>query len=78
VKDLLASYTLLDKVVAYVKDEGGNLSTLAKVFTFVVTCMPFALATPWQVSCFGRGFNKACQYACHLTLKCVLGFKRLV
>jgi hypothetical protein len=32
-------------VVAYVKDEGGNLSTLAKAFTFVVTCMPFALAT---------------------------------
>jgi hypothetical protein len=51
VKDLVALYTLLDKVVAYVKDEDGNLSTLAKAFTFVVTCMPFALATPWQGSC---------------------------
>ncbi len=77
-KDLLVSYNLLDTVVAYVKDEGGNLSTLAKAFTFVVTCMPFALATPWQGSCFGHGFSKACQYACNLTLKCVLGFERLV
>jgi len=29
VKDLLASYNLLDKLVAYVKDEGGNLSAFA-------------------------------------------------
>jgi hypothetical protein len=29
VRDLLASYNLLKKLVAYVKDEGGNLSTLA-------------------------------------------------
>ncbi len=77
-KDLLTLYNLLDKVVAYVKDEGGNLSTLAKAFIFVVTCMPFALATPWHGSCFGYGFSKACQYAYNLTLKCVLGFKRLV
>jgi hypothetical protein len=69
---------LLDIVVAYVKDEGGNLSTLVKAFTFVVTCMPFALATPWQGSCFRHGFSNACQYACNLTLKCVLGFERLV
>jgi len=29
VKDLLSFYNLLDKIIAYVKDEGGNLSTLA-------------------------------------------------
>ncbi len=29
VRDLLASYNLLKKLVVYVKDEGGNMSTLA-------------------------------------------------
>jgi hypothetical protein len=29
VRDLMASYNLLKKLIAYVKDEGGNLSTLA-------------------------------------------------
>ncbi len=29
-KDFLVQYKLLDKVMAYVKDEGVNLSTLTK------------------------------------------------
>ncbi len=33
VKDLLASFNLLHKFVTYVKDKGGNLSTLAQAFT---------------------------------------------
>jgi hypothetical protein len=28
-KDLLSLYNLLNKVIVYVKDEGGNLSTFA-------------------------------------------------
>jgi hypothetical protein len=28
VKDLLSSYNLLDKLIAYVKEKGGSLSTL--------------------------------------------------
>ncbi len=38
VKDLLALDNLLEKLVAYVKDEGGNLSTLAQALTYVVSC----------------------------------------
>jgi hypothetical protein len=34
VRDLLAFFNLLEKLVAYVKDEGGNLSTLARALTF--------------------------------------------
>jgi hypothetical protein len=33
VKDLLASFNLLHKLVTYVKDKGGNLSTLAQALT---------------------------------------------
>jgi hypothetical protein len=36
-KELLSFYNLLDKLIAYVKDEGGNLSTLDKGFIFVVS-----------------------------------------
>jgi hypothetical protein len=36
VKDFLSSYNLLNKLIAYVKDEGGNLSTFAQAFTSIV------------------------------------------
>jgi len=62
VKDILSFSNLLDKIIAYVKDEGGNLSTLARALSYVVSCAPMALAAPWQGSCFGHAFNKACQY----------------
>jgi hypothetical protein len=60
VKELLPSYNLLDKLIAYMKDKGGNLFTLAKALNYVVSCAPLKLATPWQGSCFGHDFNKAC------------------
>jgi hypothetical protein len=47
VKELLSSYNLLDKLIAYVKDEGGNLSTLAWALTSMVNCDPLALVVPW-------------------------------
>jgi hypothetical protein len=47
VKDLLSSYSLYDKLIAYVKDGGGcNLSTLAQTLNFVVTCAFWRLVTP--------------------------------
>jgi hypothetical protein len=64
----------LDKVIAYVKDESENLFTLARIFSFVVKCVPLAIETPWQGTCFGQpSFNKACQYACNDT-KIAIGF----
>ncbi len=62
VKDQLSFYNLLDKIIVYVKDEGGNLSTLAQALSFVVSCVHVALAAPWHGSYFGHAFNKACQY----------------
>jgi hypothetical protein len=63
VKDLLSSYSLCDKLITYVKDEGDNLSTLTWAISSVVSCAVLGLTTPWQGSCFGHAFNKACQYA---------------
>jgi len=71
IRDLLDFYNLLEKSVAYVKDEGGNLSIITRAITFVASCTPFALSIPWQGFCFGLVFNKACQYACNDTNVCV-------
>jgi hypothetical protein len=76
VKELLSSYNLLYKLIAYVKDEGGNLSTLAQALTFMVSCGPFALVVFWQGSSFGHAFNKTCQYAYNDINVCA-GFRKV-
>jgi hypothetical protein len=57
------------------KDKGGNLFTLAKALNFVVSCAPLKLATPWQGSCFGHDFSKACQYAYNDATICLVFWK---
>jgi hypothetical protein len=47
VKDLLSLYNLLDKLITYVKDAGGNLSTLAQALTLVVSYGLLGLVVPW-------------------------------
>jgi len=47
VKALLSLYNQLYKLIAYVKDEGGNLSTFALALTSMVSCGPLALVVPW-------------------------------
>jgi hypothetical protein len=34
-------------MIAYVKDDGGNLSTFAQALSFIVSCVPLALVAPW-------------------------------
>jgi hypothetical protein len=62
----------LEKVIAYMKDEGGNLSTLAQNFIFVINCTSLVfLVLRSKGSCFGHAFSKACQYACNDINVCV-------
>ncbi len=44
VKELLSCYNLLDKLIAYMKDKRGNLSTLAITLSSMVSCVPLKLA----------------------------------
>ncbi len=76
VKVLLLFYNLLDKLITYMKDEGGNLSTLAIALSSMVNCAPLKLVARWQGSCFAHAFNKACQYACNDATVCV-GFQEV-
>ncbi len=71
VKELLLSYNLLDKLITYVKDEKGNLSTVARTLSSVVSYVPLKFATPQQGSCFGHVFNKTCQYVCNDATICL-------
>lgn len=59
-------YNLLDKVIIYVKDERGNLNTLAWALD-----EPLALQALYISTCFGHDFNKAWWYACNDTKVCV-------
>ncbi len=63
----LLNYNLLDKVIAYVKDEGSDLNTLLKALFYVFTCDPLAFQAPWHDTCCGNAFNLAYYYACNNT-----------
>ncbi len=59
VKELLLSYNLLDKLITYVKEKGGNLSTHARSLNYVDNCAPLKHVAPGQGSRFGHAFSKA-------------------
>jgi hypothetical protein len=40
VKPLLAKFKFTQKIIAYVKDEGSNLNTLAIAFFIIISCEP--------------------------------------
>lgn len=45
VKALLMKFNLTNKIITYVKDERGNLSTLVATLTIVVDCVPLQIDT---------------------------------
>ncbi len=50
-------------VIAYVKNKGGNLSTMTQALTSIVSCEKLGLAHPFVGSCWGHAMFKCCQYA---------------
>jgi hypothetical protein len=50
-KDLLVWYNLLDKIIAYVKDEGANLNTFTTTLTGIVSYVFLLLPQPYAISC---------------------------
>ncbi len=59
---MLTTYGLNVKILAYVKDEGNNLSTMISALTSVVSCELLGLTTPLIGSCWGHAMSKCCQY----------------
>jgi hypothetical protein len=50
-------------VIAYVKNEGGNISTMIYALIFVVSYENLDLFTPFIWTCWGHAMFKNCQYA---------------
>jgi hypothetical protein len=71
VKSLLDSFGLLDKVIAYVKDEGSNLNILTFALTSIVSCFALQQACPFVGSCFGHAMPKEAQYVTNNNNVCV-------
>lgn len=67
---ILEEFKLTKKIIAYVKDEGANLVTMATALSDVVSCEPLGLTTPYVGVCFGHVMSKACQYATDDTKVC--------
>jgi len=60
VNEMLITYGLNVKMLAYVKDEGNNLSTMTSALTFVVSCKLLGLTTPFIGSFWGHAMFKCC------------------
>jgi len=51
------------QVITYVKDEGGNFSTMTKILISIISCEGLSLAQPFVGSCCGLVMYKCCYYA---------------
>nr|XP_024359895.1 uncharacterized protein LOC112274515 isoform X1 [Physcomitrium patens] len=62
VKDLLSSFNLMDKIIAFVvKDDDSRLTSLAEALSKKVVCSPLQLSEPYTGTCFGNVLSKACE-----------------
>jgi hypothetical protein len=60
-KELLDSYWLSKKIIAYVRDEGTNLNFMTTTLKF--NCEVFNLEESFNDTCFGHAFSKTYQCA---------------
>jgi hypothetical protein len=50
-------------VIAFVKDEGSNLISMASVLCSIIDCQLLKLLKVYEGTCFGHVMYKECQYA---------------
>ncbi len=62
-QSLLEKCGLLHIIIAFVKDESNNLTTMATTLQSIVECEPLKLVKVYEGTCFGHVMSKACQYA---------------
>jgi hypothetical protein len=63
VNEMLVAFGFNIKILAYVKDEGNNLSTMTTVLTSIVSCKVLGLTTPFLGSYWGHAMLKCYKYA---------------
>jgi hypothetical protein len=62
-KSLLSKFGLMHHVIAFVRNEGNNLSTMAIALYFIIICQPLKFKHDYEGTYFGHVMSKACQYA---------------
>jgi hypothetical protein len=50
-------------MIAFVKDEGNNLGTMAVTLRLIINCELFKLLRVYEGTCFGHVMSKMYQYA---------------
>jgi hypothetical protein len=65
VTKLLDIYKQMKKIIAYVKDEGFNLNTIATTLKSIVNCDLLNLKENFQRTCFGHVFLKGVKMQQH-------------
>lgn len=63
VKELLNSFHLTDKIIAFVMDDDPRLGALTSALSSMVVCAPLQLPEPYSGTCFGHVMSKACDSA---------------
>lgn len=63
VKELLNSFNLTDKIVAFIMDDDSRLDSLISALNSMVSCAPLQLSEPYAGTCFGHVMSKACENA---------------
>jgi hypothetical protein len=62
-ESLLSKFGLVHHVIAYLKDEGINLTTMAFASHSNIDCQPLKLFKVYEDTCFRHVMSKTCQYA---------------
>jgi len=60
VNEVLVTYELNAKILAYVKDDDNNLSIMTSALNFVISCKLLGLTTSLIGSCWGHAMFKCC------------------
>jgi len=57
---LLEEIGLIHRVLAFVKDEGGNLGFMATTLQSIIDCRLLEILQVYKGTCFGHVMSKAC------------------
>jgi hypothetical protein len=60
-ESLLSKFKLAHRVIAFVKDEGSNLTSMAFTLCSIIDYQPLRLLKVYEGICFGHVMYKACQ-----------------
>jgi hypothetical protein len=62
-ESLLSKFGLVHHVIAYLKYEGINLTTMAFALHSNIDCQPLRIFKVYEGTCFRHVMSKTCQYA---------------